>query len=325
MLGQLAGDSLGGLVEFESATYIQRMHPAGVRLLIDGGHWDTLGGQPTDDSEMALALARSVVNHGAYAPEAAARAYGWWYESKPFDIGRTTRAAVSAAGSAMHVGQSAAEAARNAARRESQANGALMRASPLGILGGGADEGKAGEWAEKDAMLTHPNPVCLAANTVFAEALAFAIRTGSSPQGTYRFALDMANRAESPQSVVEAITKASSQPPDDYSTQMGWVMIALQNAFWQMLHTESLEEGIVNSVMAGGDTDTNAAIAGALLGAVWGRDAVPRQWMDRTLSCRPISGIAGVTRPRPEAFWPVDALWLAERLVWLGGTERTTK
>jgi hypothetical protein len=106
---------------------------------------------------------------------------------------------------------------------------------------------------------------------------------------------------------------------------MGWVLIALQNAFWQLLHAESLEEGIVSTVMSGGDTDTNAAIAGALLGAVWGRDAVPLQWLGRILSCRPISGIAGITLPRPEAFWPVDALWLAERLVWLGGTKRRTK
>ena len=323
MLGQLAGDSLGGLVEFESATHIRRTHPGGVRVLVDGGHWHTLAGQPTDDSEMALALARSIVNHGAYDPEKAARAYAWWYESNPFDIGRTTTTAVSAA--ATQAGQSAAKASSNAASRDSQANGALMRVSPLGILGGGADEGKAGEWAGQDAMLTHPNPVCQHANTVFAEALAFAIRTGSSPRKTYQFALDMANRAEPPQRVVEAITNASSQPPDDYSTHMGWVLIALQNAFWQLLHAESLEEGIVTTVMSGGDTDTNAAIAGALLGAVWGRDAVPLQWLDRILSCRPISGIVGITRPRPEAFWPVDALWLAERLVWLGGTERTTK
>lgn len=40
--------------------------------------------------------------------------------------------------------------------------------------------------------------------------------------------------------------------------------------------------------------------------------------IDRVLSCRPISGITGVKRPRPEAFWPVDVLLLAERLLWLG-------
>ncbi len=168
MLGQLAGDALGGLVEFESTALIRREHPAGVRLLEDGGHWGTLGGQPTDDSEMALALARSIVNHGAYEPEAAARAYAWWYESNPFDIGGTTCAAVSAATTGVRAGQSAAEASRNAARRDSQANGALMRVSPLGILGGGAEEGKAGEWAGQDAMLTHPNPICQHANMVYA-------------------------------------------------------------------------------------------------------------------------------------------------------------
>jgi hypothetical protein len=111
--------------------------------------------------------------------------------------------------------------------------------------------------------------------------------------------------------------------PARQQKKMGWVLIALQNAFWQLLHAESLEEGIVNTVMSGGDTDTNAAIACALLGAVYGRDAIPLQWLDRVLSCRPISGIAGVKRARPEAFWPVDALWIAERLVWLGRTQQT--
>jgi len=126
------------------------------------------------------------------------------------------------------------------------------------------------------------------------------------------------NRAKSPQSITDVLVKAASKPPDDYSRQMGWVLIAPQNAFWQLLHAVNLEEGIVNTVMSGGDTDTNAAIAGSLLGAVQGRGAIPIQWMDRVLSCRPISGMSGVKRPRPEAFWPVDALLLAERLVWLG-------
>jgi ADP-ribosylglycohydrolase/fructose-1,6-bisphosphatase/inositol monophosphatase family enzyme len=318
MLGQLAGDALGGLVEFESTALIRREYREGVRLLEDGGHWSTLGGQPTDDSEMALTLARSVVNHGTYDPEAAARAYAWWYESNPFDIGGTTCAAVSAASTRVRTGQSTAEASRNAARRDSQANGALMRVSPLGILGGGAEDGKAGEWAGQDAMLTHPNPICQHSNMVYAEALAFAIRTGSTAEQVYRFAVEMANQAKSPQSITDVLIKAASKPPDDYSRQMGWVLIALQNAFWQLLHAVNLEEGIVNTVMSGGDTDTNAAIAGALLGAVQGRSAIPIQWMDRVLSCRPISGMSGVKRPRPEAFWPVDALLLAERLLWLG-------
>ena len=131
------------------------------------------------------------------------------------------------------------------------ANGALMRVSPLGILGGGAEDGKAGEWAGQDATLTHPNPICQHANMVYAEALAFAIRTGSNADQVYRFAVEMANRAKSPQSITEVLIKAASKPPDDYSRQMGWVLIALQNAFWQLLHAVNLEEGIVSTVMSG--------------------------------------------------------------------------
>ena len=61
---------------------------------------------------------------------------------------------------------------------------------------------------------------------------------------------------------------AADSPPDDYVDKMGWVLIAFRNALWQLLHAENVEEGIVDTIMRGGDTDTNAAICGALLGAV---------------------------------------------------------
>ncbi len=68
LLGQLAGDALGSLVEFWSPEEIRRAYPAGVRDLADGGVWDTIAGQPTDDSEMALALARMLAERGTYDP-----------------------------------------------------------------------------------------------------------------------------------------------------------------------------------------------------------------------------------------------------------------
>ena len=71
--------------------------------------------------------------------------------------------------------------------------------------------------------------------------------------------------------------------------------------------------------MSGGDTDTNAAIAGALLGAVHGREAVPPRWRARVLTCRPLREL-GASQPRAEEFWPVDALVLAEALLAIGGS-----
>ena len=96
---------------------------------------------------------------------------------------------------------------------------------------------------------------------------------------------------------------------------MGWVLIAFQNALFQMLHAPNLEEGVVNTVMQGGDTDTNAAICGALLGAVYGRNAIPTQWKHAVLNCEPDKGDPRVKQPRPQCFWPIDALELARKLV----------
>jgi len=117
------------------------------------------------------------------------------------------------------------------------------------------------------------------------------------------------------QSLLEAIHDAAQSPVADFVHQQGWVLTAFHNALWQLLHAPTLQEGVVGTVMSGGDTDTNAAICGALLGAVHGLDAIPPQWIVALLNCRPAVGRAHVHHPRPECFWPVDVLELARQLV----------
>ncbi|GMV43509.1 MAG: hypothetical protein AMXMBFR64_52250 [Myxococcales bacterium] len=315
LLGLVAGDALGGLVEFKTAATIAALWSEGPRDLIDGGHWNTLGGQPTDDSEMALCLARALVASGL-DEEAIARAYAWWYRSPPYDMGGTTATALEPAARALDRGAAVADAARRAASRTSQANGALMRVAPLGVFLHAATPDDAMDAARADAALTHPHRVCQDANAVFAATLACAVREGRDPASLYRFATDLASSLHP--DVQQTVAAAAVGPPAEYYHQMGWVRIALHNAFWQLLSAPSLEEGVVDTVRRGGDTDTNAAIAGALLGAVHGRDAVPGRWRDRILSCRPIRGLAGVSQPRPKPLWPVDLMMLAERLLTSG-------
>ena len=302
LLGQLAGDALGSLVEFETPEAIRSKYPDGVRELVDGGTWNTLAGQPTDDSELALALARTLVERGRYDREAVRRAYVSWLESGPFDCGATIAAGLT--------GRS---------NPDSQANGALMRISPLGIFGTHQEPGAVIEWAREDAAITHPHEVCGQANALFAAAVSFAIRSGSSADDVYRHVRTLADDMAAESSLHDAVAGAAHSPPDDYVLQQGWVLIAFRNALWQLLHAPSMAEGVVDTVMRGGDTDTNGAICGALLGAVHGRDAIPGQWVEKLLNCRPEVGRPGVHRPRPEVFWPVDALDLAERLVDLSG------
>lgn len=299
LLGQLAGDSLGSLVEFSSSADVAGQHPDGPRRLEDGGVWHTLAGQPTDDSEMALALARSIVLHGGYDPLQAIEAYRRWYRSAPFDIGTTTRTALSG----YVVG-------------DSQANGSLMRVSPLGIFAHALPAPRAAELARADSELTHPHPVCRDAVAAYVVAVSHAIRSGDGPEAAYAAALRWAGEAGARPEVIETLHAARQSAPVCDAESKGWVRIALQNAFHELLHAASLEEGVVRSVRRGGDTDTNAAIAGALLGAVHGRDAVPAQWRRCVLSCRP--HVLRARRPRPMTYWPAFAQELAERLLLSG-------
>jgi ADP-ribosylglycohydrolase/fructose-1,6-bisphosphatase/inositol monophosphatase family enzyme len=302
LLGQLAGDNLGALVEFAGEVEIRRSHPDGPRQLVDGGVWNILAGQPTDDSEMALALARSIVARGRFEREAALEAYREWLRSSPFDVGGTVGAAL-----------------RDHPNPASQANGSVMRVAPLGIHAHALAPALAAELARQDSSLTHPNPVCGDAAAAFVVAVAHAIREGDGPEGAWRAAVEWAAGAGAARLVVESLEAARLAAPVCDGESQGWVKVALQNAFHELLHAPSLEEGVVATVRRGGDTDTNAAIAGALLGAVHGREAVPAQWRSMLLSCRPLPPRA--RKPRPRAYWPVDVMEIAERLLLSGAPE----
>jgi len=287
LLGQVIGDSLGSLVEFKPAAEIARLFPQGVRELADGGVYHTIAGQPTDDSEMALALARSLIANKGFVPEKTLDAYREWMTTRPVDIGTTTERGLLG----LHT-------------TESESNGSLMRVSPLGVWAAG-DPARAAGIARGDSRLTHPNPVCVEACAAYAAAIAAGVAGGS------RDAMREAALANCSGPAREAIERR--RPPEDFFGRMGWVLIALQNAFFH-LGESGFEEALVATVAAGGDTDTNAAVCGALLGAALGREAIPARWILPVLACRSTVD-AGAPRPRPAIYWPDDVLELAEALL----------
>jgi len=158
LYGQLIGDSLGSLVEFQSAAEIAAAYPDGVRELQDGGVFRLIAGQPTDDSEMALAMARSIIRMGGYNAQDVLDSYRRWAASDPFDIG------ITCANALLH----------QYINPDSQANGALMRLSPLAILGMNLPEDTLADLAELDCRMTHTHPLCITINRIVAVALACA-------------------------------------------------------------------------------------------------------------------------------------------------------
>jgi ADP-ribosyl-[dinitrogen reductase] hydrolase len=110
-------------------------------------------------------------------------------------------------------GSTVASGLRGRPNPDSQANGAMMRISPLGIFGVNYDLAQVAEWAQQDAALTHPHPVCQQANALFAMAIAHVIRTGIGPQKLYRQILTWAEEMKVDRSLLEVINSAAAAAP----------------------------------------------------------------------------------------------------------------
>ena len=106
------------------------------------GHWNTLAGQPTYDSEMALVLARCLVRERRFDTSIVGQAYVVWGAAGPF--------------AGYHLDQNLHHPSGH---DQSQANGAIMRVSPIGIFAAG-QPALAAQLARADAALTHPHPIC---------------------------------------------------------------------------------------------------------------------------------------------------------------------
>jgi ADP-ribosylglycohydrolase/protein-tyrosine phosphatase len=280
LLGQLIGDALGTTVEFSGPEDIARRFPDGLRDILGGGPFHLQPGQVTDDGELALALARTLVAHG-WDLDARARAYAAWYASGPFDIGGTTRAAFGGWSDSVRASAMIDRAHERNGAPGQQANGALMRVSPLAIYGAFLDPGQLAERAREDARFSHPSAICQAANAAFVQAIQVGLH-GGTPADAYRAALEVATDSKE---VADALADVERQP-ECHGSQQGWVLIALRNAFHMLLHERSFEAALVRTVMAGGDADTNACIAGALLGSFCGLEGIPPRWVVRVLACR---------------------------------------
>jgi ADP-ribosylglycohydrolase len=153
-------------------------------------------------------LVRMLVEQRRYEGDQARQAYVFWLDSGPFDCGNTVRLGL-----------------RGQPNLASQANGAMMRISPLGIFGANYELQQVAEWARQDAILTHPNALSLQANELFAMAVAHTIANSIGSQELYRQVETWAREMNAEESLLNSITGATMAPPSDYIHQQGWVLM----------------------------------------------------------------------------------------------------
>ncbi|QII01995.1 ADP-ribosylglycohydrolase family protein [Rhodococcoides fascians A21d2] len=267
LLGTAVGDALGAGYEFGYPS------PETEIDMIGGGSFDWAPGEWTDDTSMALCVARALDTGGDV--DDIAENFRAWFAQNPPDVGNQTRAVLS---QATYSGAGMTAAAASLSGRTG-GNGSLMRTAPV-ALAYLDDAAGCRAAAARISALTHSDPRAGEACQLWSHAIRYAVLHGTY-DGIVEF-LDEAAR-EVRDYWRPLIHQAQVGEPADFSNN-GWVVHALQTA-WSAIHRSAGEErplaaALELCVRAGGDTDTTAAIAGGLLGARWGASAVPRGWRD---------------------------------------------
>jgi ADP-ribosyl-[dinitrogen reductase] hydrolase len=342
LLGSAVGDALGAGYEFG-------IPPEEVAQMIGGGLGNFEPGEWTDDTAMAVAIAEIAAKGTDLRSNSAQdglikRWHSWARTAK--DIGMQTHTVLTAAAHAGLTAKSARTAAQDLHQQTGRTagNGSLMRTAPVALAYLDDEDGLA-EAARQISDLTHPDPDAAEACVLWCSAIRHAVTTGSLDAR-----IGLRHLPSHRQEVWEArLDEAEAATPADFATTNGWVVAALQSA-WSaitstsvdtddlgagVLQADHLRLGLEAAVRGGGDTDTVAAIAGALLGAAYGQSAVPASWRLALhgwpgLGARELVQLAGaiLRHGQPDSFDGTYALWEEPHPpvqhprdpgVWLGG------
>lgn len=281
VLGSAVGDALGSAYEFGSA----RVGPEGPQMM-GGGLGDFAPGEWTDDTTMGwciLDVAASGVDlRTEEGLTRVARHFRRWYETSPPDIGSQTRDVLGSAGAhPTGAAMTAASRARHARTGRTAGNGSLMRTAPVALpyLN---DPAALAEAARRVGALTHHDPRAQEACVLWSLAVRHAILYAELDVRAGLVYLD--DRAAA--YWTERIDEAERSDPGRFRPN-GWAVAALQAAWSAIVHTPvptgspaggHFADTLTTAIAIGGDTDTVAAIAGALVGARWGASAIPARW-----------------------------------------------
>jgi ADP-ribosylglycohydrolase len=240
------------------------------------GHGDTL--RWTDDTQMAVVLAESLAEHGRVDADDLANRW-----ARQMDWRRGYGAGTRKLLQRVLRGEPWQTASRAVYPAGSFGNGAAMRAAPIGLLFHD-DATSLRAAAELASSVTHAHPLGIEGGVLIARATALALRASpgfdtdsllaqlaaGSSQLEFRRRLQVAHQAYS---------------PEDAARQLGNGVLAHESAVTAVLAFCRCSDDFRNLlkfvVAVGGDTDTIAAMAGGLFGALHGPQSLPREFLDR--------------------------------------------
>lgn len=272
LLGLAVDDALGGRFEAQSADWIRSRYPTPQSLiekLPDGELWYT------DDTQMMIGVAETLVEHGEIDEELLCRTFVANYVPSR-GYGRGTRVILEA----IEEGRDHRQVVDRMFPGGSLGNGAAMRVAPVGLRFHD-DVEVVRQQARLSSLPTHTHPLGIEGAQLLAVAVALAVRTERLDQE--EFYGDLLRCAQTSE-FQERLTQAARLTAADDLQRLGNGIKALDSVVTAIacfaLHPDSYGQAIGNAILLGGDTDTIAAMTGALSGAYLGVRAIPDALLD---------------------------------------------
>jgi ADP-ribosylglycohydrolase len=260
-------------VEFKSSTQIAAEHGTVTEMLGNGTHRQPAG-TITDDTEMALCIARSLDESGEFNPTDIADRFLGWYQSGPFDIGLMTADAVGQLDTGVPWDEAGHTVWEHRSEGQNAGNGSVMRCCPH-ALAYHDDPDTLISVSQDSSAITHYDPRCQYGCVILNLTIANLLHDREQPLES---ALERVG-SEAPGELLTALTGLSDVSDADLETN-GYVVTTLQTSLYYGLTADSTRAAIIDAVNLGGDTDTIGAVTGTIAGARHGPESLPTEWLD---------------------------------------------
>ncbi|CAG9318111.1 unnamed protein product [Blepharisma stoltei] len=292
VFGAFIGDALGSYIEFKKHINTKLLKET---LEMNGGGPFQLGpGQVTDDSELAMCMLRGLCDgNGKLNLDSIAYYYKQWICTGPFDIGNTTSNALGVYRNSEPIAKLSIDSA-SIYNQNSQSNGSFMRCTPMAVFCRNLSDQEIRQAVTLESSMTHSNLDVQDAQVCYIKAIVSLLRDPGNRVRAYEEAKAMATSLNTQEwfEDVENPKKAMKGSPN-----IGWVKIAFDHAFRHLRNNSDFETAMSETLKLGGDTDTNAAIVGGLIGAAVGFKRLPYEWKDKVMKYSFASTNRGIIRP----------------------------
>ncbi len=291
LLGVAIGDALGMPFEGLPAQAIGQRYGR-VTDFVAAPRRGLSAGQFTDDTQMMLMHAESIVASGKVDPEDLAQRFMAWLRSgSARGIGRSTLHSIR------RLMQGVPWQESGQTGEYSAGNGVAMRIAPVGLLYC-RDRGKLPQAVEVGGCITHLHPEALKGGLAVAYAVAQLVTGEVALDSLLDDIVAFVGECEVTRNVARARELLAAGTPTDRALEAlgtsGYVVHTVASALYCFLRTPNdFEETVIAAVMGGGDTDTTGAVAGAISGAFNGLEGIPRRWLEGVEERERIERLAG--------------------------------